>query len=159
MPLCLCACFFAFVTTGCTSRFDITVKSQGGSVLVHHQGDALLPANLFPTVPGFPIVEEKFSKKDYGILAYYRFQFGLSSALSEQREFKTDFPLMLSLTLPGKVLRTNAGRVEENVVVWDIKPGEKLEAYAETRHVRWLLVFILIVFSAYFVNVLRLRKR
>lgn len=132
---------FIFFLYGCSpTNFIIEVKGTGdGEIIVEHNLDQNIFSKLQNLDSGARVFKESFSKRDFLFVLYYKFDIGINYSAT----LPTDFPLEISLLMPGQIIKTNAKKIRNNKLFWHFLPGDKFEISAESRQIRWWLIIIL----------------
>jgi len=122
--------------SGCAYHLTTDVRiDQNGKILVEEKVDQ-------PTIQKIEDLSQKtylayqgFTKKDWGIVVTRE----LSLSISSLSAFNEDVAnLTFSFTLPGKILKTNADKIENGNLFWTTFKEDQI--YVQSRQIRWWLI-------------------
>lgn len=143
--------FLPFLLIGCvstSSKLKVTSKDTG-EIIVDCSLDENLLKEISRITPGYFIAGVNFSRKDFLFIVEYNFN--LSLGYEKSYPYSLEFPLEIHLKFPGKITKTNAEKVKQNIAVWEFNRYEGIHSiYLHSRYIRWYLIagiiFLILVY-------------
>ncbi|MDI6892013.1 MAG: DUF3153 domain-containing protein [Actinomycetota bacterium] len=118
---------------------------------------------------GFKTSGIRLTKRDRILFAVYDFSEKIPASTAkvspEQEKLAKAISLTYKLTLPGRIIKSNADKIEENSATWRISALKGGEVRASSRYIRWwvvgvvALLLLLIVVAAVFTVLKAISRR
>lgn len=133
-----------FLFMGCANTSsDIKVKGkESGEIIIDCNLDQNILGKFSSITPGYFIASVNSSKKDFLFVVEYSFTFNLGQ--NEKSSIPVDFPLEFYIKVPGKIIKSNAQKIEYNTATWKFNRGEEVFNLAlKSRYIRWYLIILI----------------
>lgn len=128
--------FYSLLFSSFTVDIEFTPQEE---LKVEEKADQKLPSTL-PKFIQNRLAYQNYSKTDFLLGVIYNFNLQIEEDILETNRIPS---FEFSLTLPGKVIMSNASRVEGNKIIWQEIPQDHF--FAQSYTIRWWLVLAAIV--------------